>query len=348
MNYKKNIADVTSILVMLMIFGKSSAFHIGSAKTFSLCRLNAVGEEPDLFDYFDPLLSPHSYPNGISPNSKPIPDASGKYGAEQSEIRKSDNDQLIAKEKDQTVAANNDFFDPLLSPHMYPNGTPDRVIEDISAGLTNSLVQPEALEASVSTETNHQADLLSLLSAESKNAALEENCSLEEPNPDYFDPTISPHCYPNGTPDNFAGEKENTNKKRVGVLLIDHGSRNEASNERLRELARLYQSYSSNGGKHVMVVQAAHMEIANPSIPEGLKTLLDQQVDEIICHPYFLSANGRHVSEDIPTIINDAMVSLDISIPVVTTEPVGSLTEMMMGAIESLVQKSSAILSENN
>jgi len=343
MNYQKIIA---SVLFVLLLFGKSSsAFHICSGKTFSLCRLGAVEEEPDLFDYFDPLLSPHSYPNGISPNNEPISDESGKHGAEKADLKKSDNERLLPRETDQDTVTPNECFDPLLSPHIYPNGTPDRVIGDVSADLPNHLTESEAPETNDSTDTFHQADLISLLSMESKTSEPKEQRSLEKPNPDHFDPTISPHCYPNGTPDEFFGEKDTTNQKRVGVLLIDHGSRNEASNERLKELARLYHEYSSNGG-NIMVVQAAHMEIANPSIPEGLKTLLDQDVDEIVCHPYFLSANGRHVSEDIPAIINDAISSLDIAIPVVTTEPVGSLTDMMMGAIESLVQKSSTVLSE--
>ena len=28
--------------------------------------------EADLFEFFDPLLSPHAYPDGIAPDTKPI------------------------------------------------------------------------------------------------------------------------------------------------------------------------------------------------------------------------------------------------------------------------------------
>eukprot|EP00540_Astrosyne_radiata_P021866 CAMPEP_0116834524 /NCGR_PEP_ID=MMETSP0418-20121206/7037_1 /TAXON_ID=1158023 /ORGANISM="Astrosyne radiata, Strain 13vi08-1A" /LENGTH=146 /DNA_ID=CAMNT_0004464089 /DNA_START=214 /DNA_END=655 /DNA_ORIENTATION=- len=130
--------------------------------------------------------------------------------------------------------------------------------------------------------------------------------------------------------------KEPTKKKKVGVLLMDHGSRNKASNLRLHELARLYQD--SMGNDESFVVQAAHMELAEPSIPQGLNTLVSQGVDEIVCHPYFLSADGRHVSEDIPRIVQDSIESLSISIPIRTTQPVGSNTDIMLQAIHSLVQ----------
>jgi sirohydrochlorin ferrochelatase len=58
--------------------------------------------------------------------------------------------------------------------------------------------------------------------------------------------------------------------------------------------------------------------------------------DEIICHPYFLSP-GRHVVEDIPQIIQEAITSLQIEIPVITIDPLGSNTQLMLGAIHSLV-----------
>lgn len=331
-----------AILLILVIFVETcNAFQIFPVKPVSRLKLGAVGEEPDLFEYFDPLLSPHSYPNGISPNNKPTSKQSDKNGEGHDSRKKLDDDDSVPRKKDQSMFSTNDYFDPLLSPHMYPNGTPDRVIGDSSVEIPTQSAEPDSGSSSFS-----QPDQTSLFASGTKNSELEDSCLLENPNPDYFDPTISPHCYPNGTPDRFLDEKETVSKKRIGVLLIDHGSRNESSNERLKELARLYHSYSSDRGNNAIIVQAAHMELATPSIPEGLKALLDQQVEEIVCHPYFLSANGRHVSEDIPTIIADAIASLDISIPVVTTEPVGSMTDMMLGAIESLVQKNSNVLSD--
>ena len=85
------------------------------------------------------------------------------------------------------------------------------------------------------------------------------------------------------------------------------------------------------------------MEIATPSIPDGIKALVDLGVDEIICHPYFLSP-GRHVTEDIPRIVNQAVEDLSIKIPVITTEPLGYNTQLMIGAIHSSVRENSKLL----
>ena len=121
-------------------------------------------------------------------------------------------------------------------------------------------------------------------------------------------------------------------------------SRNAASNDRLCQVARVYQESLNNNNDNnsgTIVVRHAHMEIAKPSIHDALAALLDEGVDEIVCHPYFLSP-GRHVKQDIPAIVQDAIESLDISIPVVTTEPVGSETDIMIRAIHASVQRTAA------
>ena len=59
---------------------------------------------------------------------------------------------------------------------------------------------------------------------------------------------------------------------------MDHGSRNEASNARLEQLAALYQMTMSDNDETDYVVEAAHMEIATPSIADGLETLLQAGV----------------------------------------------------------------------
>lgn len=130
---------------------------------------------------------------------------------------------------------------------------------------------------------------------------------------------------------------------------MDHGSRNEASNARLQAMANLYQltldseRNENNNGNTQVLVEAAHMEIAQPSIPEGLQKLLNAGVDEIVCHPYFLSP-GRHVREDIPEIVGQAIQTLNIQIPVRTTAPVGSNTQLMLGLIHASVTSTSQVL----
>lgn len=112
---------------------------------------------------------------------------------------------------------------------------------------------------------------------------------------DYFDPRLSPHLYPGGIPSPSTQfttssttttttittiiEKEvrsfpgNINRK-IGILLIDHGSKRDSSNLHLESLAKAYKR-SSRCPPHY-IVQAAHMEIASPSIEDGLRSLIAQ------------------------------------------------------------------------
>lgn len=242
----------------------------GGSRSTSLRKASeSSSEEPDLFEYFDPLLSPHAYPNGISPDSKPEPPDS-----------------------------NERRFNP---PGFDPFGINEKTgVATTKVKEERPVVDPTAV----------------------------------------FDPTLSPHAYPNGVPDIVVGDPDAPEPKVVGVLLMDHGSRNPAANERLIKLAELYQETM---GSSTVIVRAAHMEIATPSIPDGLRSLLEAGVDEIVCHPYFLSP-GRHVVEDIPEIVQSAIETLEIEIPITTTDPVGSKTDVMIGAIHSLVTESSVLM----
>lgn len=239
----------------------------------TLCRSTAGDDsEPDLFEYFDPLLSPHAYPDGISPDNKPVE----------------------TKQTEENVS-------PIVKKSFG---------FDLSTAAGSGPPPTTGQKGAEKVDTDN-----------------------------VFDPRISPHEYSNGTPDIVFGfEQEQVSVTRVGILLMDHGSRNPNSNQRLAKLARVYQESLENPN---MIVRHAHMEIAQPSIPEALSSLLAEGVDEIVCHPYFLSP-GRHVQEDIPEILQAAMRDLEIKIPVVTTEPVGSETDIIIRAIHSAVKRTAA------
>lgn len=79
------------------------------------------------------------------------------------------------------------------------------------------------------------------------------------------------------------------------LLLVAHGSRREASNDEVRELTtQLRQADGSY--QHVA---CAFLELAEPSIPDGLRAAIAAGADQVVVLPYFLSA-GRHVVTDIP------------------------------------------------
>jgi len=53
------------------------------------------------------------------------------------------------------------------------------------------------------------------------------------------------------------------------------------------------------------MIHSAFLEIASPSIPEGIEQCVEKGASSITVLPYFL-ATGRHVAEDIPSIVADA------------------------------------------
>lgn len=101
----------------------------------------------------------------------------------------------------------------------------------------------------------------------------------------------------------------------AALMLVDHGSRFEEANKVLEDLAALLRSQRPD-----LIVQAAHMELAHPDIPEGLAACKAAGATEVIVHPYML-APGRHASEDIPRMAREAAQTLNI--PCRVTAPLG-------------------------
>lgn len=80
------------------------------------------------------------------------------------------------------------------------------------------------------------------------------------------------------------------------LLLVAHGSRRDTSNDEVRKLTeRLRIRAADQFGQ----VECAFLELAQPSIPEGIRKCALEGAGEVVIVPYFLSA-GRHVLEDIP------------------------------------------------
>jgi CbiX len=261
--------------------------------------------DKDLFDYFDPLLSPHSYPNGVSPDQRP------------------ENERTINKESMNSFG----FQLPVLGLDLIANN--ESIEKETETVDFDPRISPHAYSTEGADGQREFGIQLPLFSSASGAANTLQNKDI-----DVFDPTLSPHQYPHGTPARIVGDQ-----KRVGILLIDHGSRSALSNQRLHHLASLYQQQCNDQ----VVVTAAHMEIAEPSILDGLRLLQKANVQEIICHPYFLSP-GRHVTQDIPALIASADQELNLSgsgIALIVTDPTGASTEAMLAVIDAVVRSSS-------
>ena len=102
---------------------------------------------------------------------------------------------------------------------------------------------------------------------------------------DSWDPRLSPHMYPEGIPSkttsaNGVAQSKEKVVEKIGVLLIDHGSRKTESNNSLHLLAQQYQS-SSICPPHV-IVGAAHMELATPSIEMGIQNLIENGASKLL------------------------------------------------------------------
>ncbi|KAL9189335.1 hypothetical protein ACHAXT_011825 [Thalassiosira profunda] len=157
---------------------------------------------------------------------------------------------------------------------------------------------------------------------------------------------------------------------KLGILLVDHGSKREASNAHLESIAESYQSSfdalhnESGEASHAkanakVTVRAAHMEIAEPSILSTLRRLIvDDQVTRVVCVPYFLSP-GKHATIDVPNLIAEAIDVLDSEglldytrwnddsegdgrkegrIEIVSSAALGTNVDRMLGVVDGLVR----------
>jgi sirohydrochlorin ferrochelatase len=84
------------------------------------------------------------------------------------------------------------------------------------------------------------------------------------------------------------------------ILLIDHGSKREEANEMLACVRGMVQEQA---GPDVLVGYA-HMELAEPTIEQGIAECVKRGATEIVAFPYMLSP-GKHSTRDIPRMIDD-------------------------------------------
>jgi len=86
----------------------------------------------------------------------------------------------------------------------------------------------------------------------------------------------------------------------TAIIIVDHGSRRDASNEMLHRAADRFAVDSK-----YPIVEPAHMELAEPSIAAAFDRCVQRGAKRVIVFPYFLSP-GRHWTEDIPALVTAA------------------------------------------
>ncbi|XP_077253568.1 uncharacterized protein LOC143892674 isoform X2 [Tasmannia lanceolata] len=85
-----------------------------------------------------------------------------------------------------------------------------------------------------------------------------------------------------------------------GVVIVDHGSRRKESNLMLNEFVAMFREKTK-----YPIVEAAHMELAKPSIKDAFDSCVQQGADRVIISPFFLFP-GRHWHQDIPSLVAEA------------------------------------------
>lgn len=138
-----------------------------------------------------------------------------------------------------------------------------------------------------------------------------------------FDPRVSPHAY--GT------------KSKVGIIVVDHGSKRPEANERHE---RLCESFAKHRGYPTWVVRPAHMELARPSIDDAFDACVESGCDLVVCHPYFLNS-GRHVVEDVPALL-EAANARHPNVRSVVTPPLGHNPMIMDVLFDSIAAAAEA------
>ncbi len=117
----------------------------------------------------------------------------------------------------------------------------------------------------------------------------------------------------------------------VGVVVVDHGSRKAPANDMLLEVVEHFQALTG-----AAIVEPAHMELAEPSIPQAFARCVERGAVKVVIHPYFL-APGRHSMSDIPEMAAEAAAQHP-GIPYVVTAPLG-IDEGLMRVMERRVRE---------
>lgn len=89
----------------------------------------------------------------------------------------------------------------------------------------------------------------------------------------------------------------------TGVIVVDHGSRREASNQMLLDAVNCWRDQAM-----FRIVEPAHMELAQPDIATAFARCVQQGAARIVVFPYFLSP-GRHSTTDIPDLVAEAAMA---------------------------------------
>jgi len=118
----------------------------------------------------------------------------------------------------------------------------------------------------------------------------------------------------------------------VGVVIVDHGSRRDESNDLLLDVAAMFRRATGLDN-----VEPAHMELAAPSIADAMDSVVARGARLVVVFPYFL-APGRHWREDIPRLAAEA-AARHPGVRHIVTAPLGLHDAMVAIMTQRIVER---------
>ncbi|MGI8982831.1 MAG: sirohydrochlorin chelatase [Pirellulaceae bacterium] len=107
---------------------------------------------------------------------------------------------------------------------------------------------------------------------------------------------------------------------RTGVLLVGHGTRSELGRRQCRALG---DEIAAGLDPRLFATELAYLEMAAPTIDDGVARLVKQEVQRLVVVPLLLFAAG-HAKDDIPAAVRNALAAAGRpDLPMVQTEPLG-------------------------
>jgi sirohydrochlorin ferrochelatase len=118
---------------------------------------------------------------------------------------------------------------------------------------------------------------------------------------------------------------------RTGIIIVDHGSRLEESNQLLEQVARMF---GERFREKYEIVEPAHMELAEPSIATAYARCVQRGAERVVVCPFFLGP-GKHWTMDIPRLTAEAAGGFPGTLYHVT--PTLGIDDLMLDLLEKRI-----------
>lgn len=135
---------------------------------------------------------------------------------------------------------------------------------------------------------------------------------------------------PDGTADHVLAIDIRTRADTTGIVVVDHGSRRPESNRRHERFVGDWRDRSG-----LRIVEAAHMEMAEPSIGAAFGACVAAGATTVVIAPFFLWP-GNHWDRDIPALAAEAS-AFHPGVSYIVTAPLGP-HPLLMDIVEDRIR----------